>query len=38
MDKDDAIANAGAIIADVVTRGIFKIRKPEGKAGEHWPR
>ncbi|KAF5354813.1 hypothetical protein D9756_005632 [Leucocoprinus leucothites] len=35
VEEDDAIDKAQAIITTVITRGVFKARKPEGKAGDH---
>ncbi|KAF6756478.1 DUF1613 domain-containing protein [Ephemerocybe angulata] len=34
-DAEEARANAQEIVDDVRNRGVFKSRKPEGKAGEH---
>ncbi|KAF9447566.1 DUF1613 domain-containing protein [Macrolepiota fuliginosa MF-IS2] len=31
----DGLANAQAIVEGVITRGVFKTRKPEGRAGDH---
>jgi len=33
--KEEALSNAQAIISGVMSRGAFKARKPEGKAGQH---
>lgn len=35
LSEEDAVANAQAIVKEVITRGIFKARKPEGRAGDH---
>jgi hypothetical protein len=35
MDEEEALSNAKAIVRDVVNRGIFMARKPEGKVRDH---
>ncbi|KAF8960443.1 hypothetical protein BDZ97DRAFT_1309829 [Flammula alnicola] len=35
MPDDEALSNVNAVIRDVKNRGLFKTRKPEGKAGDH---
>ncbi|KAI0062886.1 DUF1613-domain-containing protein [Artomyces pyxidatus] len=34
-DVDDAMCNVDEIVEDVRRRGVFKTRRPEGKAGDH---
>ncbi|KAJ3560219.1 hypothetical protein NP233_g10985 [Leucocoprinus birnbaumii] len=35
LEEEEAIGNAQNIVAEVASRGVFKARKPEGKAGDH---
>lgn len=35
MTLEEGIANAQAIVNEVVTRGVFKARKPEGRTEDH---
>uniref|UniRef100_A0A8H7XSI0 tRNA (uracil-O(2)-)-methyltransferase n=1 Tax=Psilocybe cubensis TaxID=181762 RepID=A0A8H7XSI0_PSICU len=35
MENSESLGNAAAIVEGVISRGLFKTRKPEGKAGDH---